>query len=94
MRDQGALPHIPVLERSEQPKGKLSRSAFTHDRDLDHYTCPAGKVLSHAGFERRIGVHVYRARPLDCQACALRGQCIDGRYRRVTRLADEDARAI
>jgi len=29
VRDRGAIPHIPVMERSEQAKGKFPRAAFT-----------------------------------------------------------------
>ena len=62
VRDQGAIPHIPVLERSEQTKGKFPRAAFTYDRERDRYTCPAGKGLGHGGFDQRTGAHVYIAR--------------------------------
>ena len=47
IHDQGAMPHIPMLERSEQTKGKFSRAAFAFDRERDRYTCPNGKALEH-----------------------------------------------
>jgi len=94
VRDQGAIPHIPVLERSEQAKGKFPRAAFTYDRERDRYTCPAGKRLNRGSFNRQTGAHAYIARVSDCRACRLRNQCTDGRLRRVTRMADEDTRDL
>lgn len=94
VRDQGATPHIRVLERSEQAKGKFPRAAFAYDQERDRYTCPAGKGLGHEGFDQRSGAHIYIARASDCQACPLLSQCTGGRLRRVTRMADEDARDL
>jgi hypothetical protein len=94
VRDHGATPHIPVLERSEQTKGKFTRAAFTFDQERDRYTCPNGKVLMHRAFRKRIGVHVYRAKPEDCCLCPFQKQCTDGRHRIVSRMADEDTRDL
>ncbi len=94
VRDQGALTHIPVLERSGQTKGKFQREAFTYEREQDHYVCPSGKVLAHRGFDRRIGVHTYAARPADCRACLLRDRCTEGNSRAVGRMEDEDTRDL
>ncbi|WP_240313677.1 transposase [Sphingomonas carotinifaciens] len=94
VRDHGALPHIPVIERSEQTKGKFPREAFIYDREHDRFTCPDGKALAHRGFHRPTGVHRYSARPDDCRACALRKRCTDGRHRALCRMEDEDARDL
>lgn len=94
IHDQGATPHIPVLERSEQTKGKFSRAVFTFDRERDRYTCPNGKTLEHRAFRRRIGVHVYQAKPEDCCLCPIQRRCTDGRHRIVSRMADEDTRDL
>ena len=89
----GAVPHIPVLERSEQTKGLFSREAFVFDREQG-YTCPAGKVLRHHGYDQRIGVHVYRPRPADCGPCPLRSECTAGAVRSVSRMEHEDTRDV
>mgnify|MGYP001435550687 CR=1 FL=1 len=44
---RGIEPHIPVLERKRQTKGKLTRDAFTYDALTDSFTCPEGKKLSY-----------------------------------------------
>lgn len=94
VRDQGALPHIPVIERSEQTRGKFARDAFIYHHDRDCFTCPANKALAHCGFHRPTGVHRYKARPDDCRACSLRRQCTSGRVRALCRMEDEDARDL
>jgi transposase len=94
VRNQGALPHIPVIERSEQTKGKFPREAFTYHGELDSYTCPAGNTLAHRGFHRPTGVHRYTARPGDCRECSLRKRCTGARSRALCRMDDEDARDL
>lgn len=42
--DRGTVPHIPVLERSEQTKGKFPREAFRYEREQEHSVYPAGKA--------------------------------------------------
>jgi hypothetical protein len=51
--------------------------AFPYHPETDAYICPAGKVLPHAGKERRPGVihHQYRATAAECAACAFKAQC-------------------
>lgn len=92
--NRGAVPHIPVLERSEQTKGMFSRETFTFDRERDCFTCPEGKVLKHRGFDHQTGVHVYHALFTDCRTCSFRGKCTNAPYRRVSRMEDEDTREL
>ena len=94
VHEHGATPHIPVLDRTEQTKGKLSRGAFTFDRDHDRYICPTGKPLAHRSFRKRIGMHVYQAKPEDCCLCPIQKRCTDSRHRIVLRMADEDTRDL
>jgi len=51
--------------------------AFRYDVNSDTYICPAGKVLSYARKEKRIGVilHQYRARAAECASCLLKQKC-------------------
>jgi hypothetical protein len=55
VHERGTVPHIPVLERSEQTKGKSPREAFRYEREQDRYVCPAGKVLRFAGIDQKAG---------------------------------------
>lgn len=92
--DRGTVPHIPVLERSEQTKGKFPRGAFRYDRAEDRYVCPAGKTLAYRGADRRAGVLKYSANPLDCRTCHLKRKCTGGSNRSVTHSEYEDVREL
>ena len=85
-------PHIPVLERKHQTEGKLTRDAFTFDRERNRFTCPAGHALTYQGAHYASRVRTYRSNPRDCAACPGRGACTSGKVRTVVRLSDEDAR--
>ncbi|MBB3589487.1 transposase [Sphingomonas aurantiaca] len=94
VRDHGAIPHIPVIDRTHQTNGKLPRTAFSYDRDTDSFTCPTGKPLRHHAFHPPTGVHRYAADARDCAACVLRKKCTTARRRTLTRLDDEDVRDL
>jgi len=51
-------------------------------------------MLTHKGFDPRIGVHTYRARLPDCRGCPVHEACADGPLRTVSRMVDEDARDL
>lgn len=89
-----AGPHIPVLERSEQTKGKFPHGAFRYERELDRYVCPAGKVLTYRGANRRARILKYSASPLDCRACHIKRKCTGGSNRSVTHSEYEDVREL
>ena len=92
--DHGAVPHVPVLERSGQSKGKFPRHAFRYDSTNDRYICPEGKPLAHITFHQPTNVHRYRARSRDCRACPSKSRCTSSIHRTLARLHDEDARDI
>lgn len=89
---QGIEPHIPVIERQHQTAGKLTRDAFSYDRQSDSFTCPEGRQLTYRGRDIGARANVYFARPSDCGACRSKLDCTDGSARRLTRSFDEDAR--
>ena len=94
VRDHGAIPHIPVIDRTQQTKGKLPRTAFSYDRDTDSFICPTGKPLPHHAFHPPTGVHRYAADARDCETCVLRKKCTTARRRTLVRLDDEDVRDL
>jgi transposase len=91
---RGMVPHIPVLERSEQTKGMFPRTAFRYEREQDRYICPAGKVLRFAGMDQKAGVRRYSAAPPDCSACDLKPKCASGTMRSVTHSQHEEVREL
>ncbi|MBB5717089.1 IS1182 family transposase, partial [Sphingomonas aerophila] len=92
--DRGVIPHIPVLERSEQTKGKFPHEAFRYEREQDRYICPTGNVLAYRGANRRAQNLRYTASPLDCRTCHLKRKCTGGSSRSVTHSQFEDVREL
>lgn len=89
----------PLSEKKatgQEKEGKRFRpSDFIFNED-NTATCPAGQLMSSAGTvhisARGLHYQMYTAKAVDCNACALRGQCVqdpmkpnDARGRQVTR---------
>jgi transposase len=89
---QNITPYVPVIDRTRQRDGFFTRDAFTYDREVDAYRCPADKPLGYMGTVRASGVRRYRSRASDCAGCPLKQRCTTARQRALTRLVDEDAR--
>lgn len=75
-----------VGDHTKQAVGQMKRrgvdpafypGAFRYDAALDHYTCPAGKVLRYETKYKDPGVtkYLYRARAEDCRGCAFKEKC-------------------
>lgn len=52
-------------------------SHFSYAAEQDHYVCPAGKILSYAGRQKKDGMwqYKYKARNQDCGECPLKRHC-------------------
>ncbi len=50
--DRGVQPHIPVIDRRHQTKGRFTRDQFRYEPAENVYYCPEGKVLSFSGRRR------------------------------------------
>jgi transposase len=61
-------------ERNEQ---RYAPDLFVYDAEQDHYVCPAGKILSYEGKQKKDGMKQfkYKAKKQDCQSCLLRAHC-------------------
>lgn len=81
---------VPV-KRSVNNRGDgnaFDRSDFIYDAEQDHYTCPAGRILSRNGRVTRHSIF-YTSR--NCGGCDLKSQCTKARKRFLTRHVHEDA---
>ena len=47
LMERDVEPHVPVLEREHQTKGKLTRDAFAFDRKRNLFVCPTGRELTY-----------------------------------------------
>jgi transposase len=68
----------PVERDAQGRKAAFLSSAFPYDAGPDHFTCPAGQILTHHALlnrENGVRTHVYRAPKAACPNCPLRDQC-------------------
>lgn len=85
-------PYIPVLDRTAQTAGKLTRDAFAYDAEHDVYICPQGHELPLRRVTAETRVKRYKAKASQCRDCPLRAHCTDAPSRTVVRMMDEEAR--
>ena len=85
-------PHVPVLDRKRQSKGKFSLRHFQYDKARDSFTCPEGHKLTLRSTNEDTRINHYRASATNCGACQIRKACTSGPSRTVTRHLDEGAR--
>ena len=90
--DREIKPYIPVLDRTAQTDGKLTREAFAYDAERDVYICPHGHELPLRSANAETRVKRYKAKASQCRDCPRRAQCTDAPSRTVVRMMDEKAR--
>ena len=90
--DRDIDPHVPVWDKSNENKGKYSRSEFTYETDRDLYICPGGKELKTSGTVHDGTTLKYIAKRSDCGPCPLKPQCTTAKERRVSRDVNQEAR--
>jgi len=88
----GIAPHVPVLDRRHQTKGKLDQSHFGYDPKRDVYTCLEGHELRHRKTDPARRIKSYRGDKATCGACPIHKACTDAEARTVVRHMDEEAR--
>jgi transposase len=78
-----------MLKIEEAGKNKyFTRNKFVYDADLDRYTCPAGKLLTHQNRQKKEDgtfTERYMSKESDCAACSLKSKCTKAKKRFVSR---------
>ena len=85
-------PHVPVLDRQHQTKGKYDLSHFQYDPERDSYTCLEGHEMPLRRVRRDDRIKSYFAGKDTCGECPIKKACTDAPFRTVTRHMDEEAR--
>lgn len=85
-------PHVPVLDRQHQTKGKYDLSHFQYDPERDSYTCLEGHEMPLRRIKQAERIKSYFAGKDTCGACPIKKACTDAPFRTVTRHMDEEAR--
>ena len=95
VEEKQIAPHIPVLDKSQRDDGTFSRDDFLFDKDLDTYTCPAGKHLTTTRTIVNDEQLLYRASKFDCDMCRLKPRCCPNTpARKIPRSIYENARDV
>jgi len=76
-------PHIPVIDRQRQTRGRFTRAAFRYEPKENAYYCPEGKPLHYRGQRRSSQGDLYRSTEAQCQGCPQKKLCTAGHYRRL-----------
>lgn len=71
-------------------KGQFDRAAFKYVEQDDEYECPAGERLIYRFTRTESGKEIRRYWTSACTSCAIKAQCTDGKYRRVSRWVHAD----
>lgn len=92
LEDRKITQYIPVLDRTKQTDGKLTREAFTHDAERDVFVCPQGHDLKLRAAipERRL--KRYQGNKKTCGACPIKASCTDASSRSLAVSTDEPLR--
>jgi hypothetical protein len=87
----GVLPCIPKIDTSGKAgSDQFTREDFVYDAAADHYTCPAGQILTKGAVrsDRRDNIDHYRNLSA-CLSCALRPRCTPDKVKRLKRWQHE-----
>lgn len=76
-------PHIPVIDRRHQTRGRFTRDAFRYEPRENAYYCPEGRPLHYRGQRRDSQGYLYRSTEAQCQGCPQKKSCTQGPYRRL-----------
>jgi hypothetical protein len=86
----GVTPYVPKpMTSGSKAKGRFGKQDFVYQADEDVYRCPAGETLTRrfTSVEDGKNLHVYWTG--HCAGCPLKGQCTDGKERRIRRWKHE-----
>jgi transposase len=87
----GVLPCVPKTQTSGNARrGLFTGEDFLYDAKEDHYTCPAGQLLTRGKVRSDRRGHIDHYRNLTaCSSCALKPRCTPDKVKRVKRWEHE-----
>ncbi len=77
-------PHIPVIDRRHQTRGRFTRDQFRFDPGENVYYCPEGKALRYRGRQFANQAYTYCSTEAQCQGCPQKQLCTPGPYRKIS----------
>ncbi len=87
----GIAAYLPKPRTSpNKAKGQFDRAVFKYVEPDDEYECPAGERLIYRFTRTEANKEIRRYWTSACPNCAIKAQCTDGDYRRVSRWVHAD----
>ena len=92
LEDREIIQYIPVLDRTKQTDGKLTREAFKRDIERDVFICPQGHELKLRADSPERRLKRYQGNAKICGACPIKANCTDAPSRNLSVSTDEPLR--
>ena len=82
---KGITTHVCVQNPASNALDKAYNvSQFKYNKELDHYTCPAGEVLKTNGnWYNKRGYRVKQYKTKNCKNCSVKGLCTKAKYQKI-----------
>ena len=80
---RGIQPHIPVMNRRHQTRGRFTRDVFRCEPQENAYYCPEGKPLRYSGQSLGSQGYVYCSTEAQCHGCPQKKSCTPSLSRRL-----------
>jgi len=90
---RGVAPHIPVIDRRHQTRGRFTREQFRYAPEENVYYCPAGQPLRYRRAHPTGHGDIYSATVGQCRGCPQKPGCTPGAFRKLFVHWEEPARA-
>ncbi|HEX2714471.1 MAG TPA: IS1182 family transposase [Candidatus Acidoferrales bacterium] len=91
---RGIQPHIPVIDRRHQTRGRFTRDQFQYDPVENVFRCPQGQLLRYHSLSRQNQGYIYRTRELQCRGCPVKKRCTPAPFRKIVVHWYEPARQV
>lgn len=94
--EAGITPYVPLANRAApiRAEGRFTQAEFEYDNATDSYRCPADKMLTRQGTQKKHGQKRgrYASKASGCEQCPLRQQCLPKKtpYRQLYRWEHQD----
>lgn len=83
--------YIPKSHTSgNRAQGLFDKDRFIYKSEENEYECPAGERLKFRTTMKQDGKNIFRYWASVCGKCAMKGNCMTGKERRVSRWEHED----
>jgi len=89
---RGIQPHVPVIDRRHQTRGRFTQEQFRYEPTENTYYCPQGQPLRYSRLKRSGQGYMYCSTVAQCQSCPQKQRCTSAPFRTLVVHWQEPAR--